>query len=127
MTSLKRLVVEMILDRGCGNVDHLMPKLTGTYTRKQVLKALSNAQTLGFLWCDVPTKAGRKPRGSQPGVYWPGKKQLDPLSDKLIELKKDSLLPKVASVFELGDPRPEDSFPRVRGTVYKPLGDWEAV
>lgn len=126
--SLRKLVVEMIVERGCGTVDHLMPRLEPMgYTRYQATKALQNASNMGFLWCEPASKRDLRPDDKRPGVYWPGSKKADPFALVLKPRKEEPRRPMVASVFELGSPRPESEWPMVRGTPHRPLGEWEPI
>lgn len=120
--SLRLKVVEMVVQRGCATEDHLMPHLPG-YTRRQVRKALQNAAHLGFLWCEAAPKRGRRHDAARPSTYWPGRKEADPLASVLAP-RKANAAPMVASVFELGNPRPKAAWPTFRGVVHRPLGNW---
>jgi hypothetical protein len=124
---LSQLVIAMITERGCGTVDHLMPDLSEMgYTRLQAIKALQNARNDGHLWCEkVPRgRGGAIGRATaKPGVYWPGKKP----ASMYAQLQKPApARPRVASVFELANPRTEwPADPAVR-QVCRPLGGWNS-
>jgi Fe2+ transport system protein FeoA len=127
--SLRRIVVDMITERGCGTVDHLMPRLASLgFTRDQAIKALHNAKNLGYLWCEGhPPRRGLRNTEARPATYWPGKKKADPMYSQLIPVKQERPRVLVSSVFELGAPRPEEAWPPGwMGTVYRPLGGWHS-
>jgi hypothetical protein len=122
--SLMKMVVDMIAERGCGTVDHLMPKLAESgYTRKQAIDAMQNARSQGFLWCEPASKVGVSSKGPRPAVYWPGKKRADPFAALLVQ--KQDKPPPVASVWELGSPAARAWPPRFQGgRAYQKLGPW---
>jgi hypothetical protein len=123
--SLRRIVVEMIVERGCGTVDHLMPKLSKKgYTRGQAIKALQNARSLGFLWCEPAKKAGVPTTSTKPGVYWPGQKEVDPMYAALVPKKPEPRRMLVRSVFDLASPIAAEAIPPRKGRVYQSLGPW---
>lgn len=127
--SLRRIVVDMICERGCGTVDHLMPRLASLgFTRDQAIKALHNAKNLGYLWCEGRApKRGLKPTDTRPATYWPGKKRPDPMYAQLIAKRPEPDRVLVSSVFQLGSPLPESDWPKGwMGTTHRPLGSWHS-
>jgi hypothetical protein len=123
--SLRRIVVDMITERGCGTVDHLMPRLESLgFTRQQASKALDNARQRGLLWCEKVRRSGMGRSTAKPSVYWPGTRSLDPMYDQLVKKKQPAELFFVPWVFDLGDPKPESAMPKLTGTTYTPLGPW---
>lgn len=118
--SLSRMVVDLIRERGCGTVDHLMPDLIDFgYTRKQVIKALMGASQAGILWCEgKASRKGKRRTDWKPAVYWPIAKKPAPTP----ALKPAEPRPLIASVFDLAHPQ---AWPDCCvGTVYRPLGGW---
>jgi hypothetical protein len=123
--NLRSMVVDMITERGCGTVDHLMPDLSQLgFTRLQVIKALHNAREAGSLWCEHIRRAGMGRATARPAVYWPGKKPVSMYA----QLQKPGARQPVASVWELGTPKPDDAWPKEMkpGTTYTPLGPWHS-
>lgn len=126
--SLRRIVTDMILERGTGTVDDLMPRLAGLgYTRDQAIKALHNAKSLGFLACDgAKPKRGVRPDEMRPAIYGPPKPQAGKLFAQLVKKKEERIF--VSSVFQLGNPLPESDWPKGWiGQVHRPLGEWNSA
>ena len=62
--SLRRIVADLVNERGSATVDDLMPELEDEYTREQVKAALKNAKNINLISCGGPI-------GGRPGVYTP--------------------------------------------------------
>jgi hypothetical protein len=121
--SLRYMVIEKIKERGCGNVDHLMPELSQHgYTRKQVIQALQNAAYIGKLWTDGKSgQPGVARKDKRPSVYWPGKKPAAMFAQLVKPSKPERVL--IASAWDWGTPKPESAWPKGwQGQVFKLAG-----
>jgi hypothetical protein len=123
--SLRYMVIEKIKERGCGNVDHLMPELSQHgYTRKQVIQALQNAAYIGKLWTDGKSgQPGVARKDKRPSVYWPGKKPNNPYGQLVKKQKAKPERVLIASAWDWGTPQPESAWPKGwQGQVFKLAG-----
>lgn len=105
-TPMALRVAALIVDAGGGDINTIRAHFRH-YSRRDLTKALQAANALGHI------RVGRKGKGDNCPTWWlPG----------YVPLVKP---PKVASVFELGAPRPETAWPvGWMGTVHRPLGTW---
>jgi hypothetical protein len=105
MKSLARAVADEVISAGMSTVQDLQPKFPRV-AYMDLLKAAHNAHQSGFI------RVAKRGRGKAHPTVWEAGRV--PVQPRL----------KVASVFELGNPKPETAWPKANGTVYRPLGGW---
>jgi hypothetical protein len=125
--NLRLLVTESVKARGRATADDILPDLARFgFTRDQITKALANARTCGWLHSEGRNKRVGVARDQRlPTTYFPVTTAMDRIARAL---SQQTLRPMVASVWELGTPKPEDAWPKemATGTVYTLLGPWNS-
>jgi hypothetical protein len=123
--NLRLLVTEKVKARGRATVDDILPELAVFgITRDQATKALANARTSGWLHSEGRNKRVGVARDQRlPTTYFPVTTAMDRIARALSQQPDRPL---VASVWELGTPKPDDAWPKAMatGTVYTLLGPW---
>lgn len=127
-----RMVADAVIKEGGGSADTLVPLLHGQgFTRTQIISALSNAKRKGWLTSDKTRARRGKPRlGSKVAMYYPATNAMDLVAANLaawsLQAKRHSPGALVASVFELGTPKPPSAWPKPpeAQAIYRPLGGW---
>lgn len=108
--ALSTLMAKAVLSRGVATIDDLQRQFP-EYTRDQLQKALTNAKGRGLIGHVKRGVSRGRHGGNEPSVWGaPG--------------PKPQPMPRVASVWELGSPRPASAWPEGVGRKFTPLGGW---
>lgn len=114
--TLLRLVSDLIEEEGCGTADTIHAKVAEHgYTRAQVLQALKNAKRVGKVITDGSG------RGLGLATYYPPR---SPMRHMVRTMTGEEPMPKVSSVFELGNPKTTWPDPPAVRKINTPLGPW---